>query len=685
MAEKIEVGVVVKGADTASKQIDGIDKATKSLGTGVEGAAMALDKMTGGAVTGFRKAAMGTKAFIKGLKLTRVALISTGIGAIVVAVGALVGFFLKTNKGAKMLKVGLAALGAIVERVTGYFQAMGAFIVGLFSGGVTEAVSAYNDEMAKLPGTMQDAINKAMELERRTQALAGSQRNLTVLFAKGRAEIKEYNMIAEDTTKTLEEREAAAKKAIDIEQVLMAERQRIAKEELDIAREKASLSDSSEEDLDNLAQLEANYINIRTESAEMQTTLNNKLNALRQQAIAAAKAEAAEIKAAEDKKIAKYKEAQRAKEEELKGILSAQEEAASLFLSQQEKELMAFDNHWDDMMEAQGDYIDFIAEHETEFRQGELERQEAHYEAMADLYEEERVKFIQDQQQKQLQDLTTYLKSEQQIELEEFQLKHDALMEAALEAGIETNQLEEQLAAEKQAIIDKYGEAERQTAEATAAAWASAREQIYQNFMSSLSVINQGREQDNMRAAIQRRNDKIDRAKTEDEILSIEEQFQYEQAKIQHKAAEQARKLAIVAILIEQGKAIASAIAGATAAGAATGPGAVVSTPLFIAQLVGIVLGGFAQIKSVMNQAGAEMPEMPAPPDLSGDGGGAAEGASESFDPSNPQLALTPDLAQSFNQALGSQAIQAYVVQQEIADADALAATLQNQASLGGG
>ena len=34
MAEKIEVGVVVKGADKATQQIDGIDKATDKLGTG---------------------------------------------------------------------------------------------------------------------------------------------------------------------------------------------------------------------------------------------------------------------------------------------------------------------------------------------------------------------------------------------------------------------------------------------------------------------------------------------------------------------------------------------------------------------------------------------------------------------------------------------------------------------------
>ena len=82
-----------------------------------------------------------------------------------------------------------------------------------------------------------------------------------------------------------------------------------------------------------------------------------------------------------------------------------------------------------------------------------------------------------------------------------------------------------------------------------------------------------------------------------------------------------------------------------------------------------------------MNQAGAATSGLDTTMPSLGGGGGSGGGGGGG----DSQLALTPDLAQSFNQALGSQSIQAYVVQQEIADADALAATLQNQASLGGG
>ncbi|MAK30304.1 hypothetical protein [Acinetobacter sp.] len=588
MAERIEVGVVVKGADKASQEIDGVDKATKELGTGVGAVSSALDKMTGGAVTAFRKAANGTKAFIKGLKLTKVALISTGIGAIVVAVGALVGFFLKTNKGAKMLKVGLAALGAVVERVTGYFQAAGSFIVGLFSGGVTKAVSNYNEEINKLSGSLSDAVKQVMELERRTQDLKTSQRDLTVQFAEGRAQIKEYNMIAEDTTRGLEERLEAAEKAIAIEKELMAERQRIAQEEFDIATQRAQFGDSTEEDLDNLAQLEVNLINIRTESAEMQTTLNNKVNSIRAEAMRKAQAEADAIKAAEK------------------------------------------------------------------------EKQEAILETQRLMREEE---------EKRGEELRTYLMTQEEIELEAFQEKAQRLLIAELEAianGEEIKgNLREQLDAEKLAIEQKF-EDQRQAIIDQADAEAQAKK-------------------DKQDAIDQARTDKkIAREKAAAQAIKtanlqlVDVGFQALQAMA--KTEEGQRKLALAQILVNQGIALSNAVAGAQASALATGPGAVFTAPGFTATLVGIVLSSFAQIKGLMNQAGAATEGLDTTaPNLSGGGGGTGGGGG------GPQLALTPDLAQSFNEAMGSQAVQAYVVQQDLADANALQQSLADQASLGGG
>ena len=100
MAEKIEVGVVVKGASKAATDMNKIGNASKNLGGNLKGNNFivdqltgSLDKMTNGAFSGFKNAAMGLKTFVTGLKTTKAAIIATGIGALVVAFGLLVTYW----------------------------------------------------------------------------------------------------------------------------------------------------------------------------------------------------------------------------------------------------------------------------------------------------------------------------------------------------------------------------------------------------------------------------------------------------------------------------------------------------------------------------------------------------------------------------------------------------------------
>jgi len=367
MAQDYEINVKVKGLGEAANQLANFTdelNAAREDGASVSGA---LDMATGGAVSGFKKAAQGTKAFVTGLKLTRAAIIATGIGALVVGVTALVGAFTKTRRGARMLKTIMAGLGAVVEQLTARFQAIGGFIVDLFSKGPQAAVKQYRETLDELPGSLQEAVNKAMELERATQALTDSQRALTVQRAKDRAEIKELNMVAEDTTRTLEEREAAAQKAIDIEKGLMAERERIAAEELRIAQEKAAMSDSSDEDLQRLADLEANLINIRTESVELQTTLNNKLNTIRNEAARKAEEEAQRIADAAAAKKKAEREAADAIIQAQQEVVDALDQRERASLSEMEREVLAIEDFYNAQLDKAGENAQLIAELEALF------------------------------------------------------------------------------------------------------------------------------------------------------------------------------------------------------------------------------------------------------------------------------------------------------------------------------
>ena len=431
MAQDYEINVKVTGVDQATQSVDDLTDSLKDAGEQSSQLGL-LDKVTGGAVSGFKNATAGVKTFINGLKLTRAAVIATGIGALVVGVTALVGAFTKTRRGARLLKTIMAGLGAVVEQLTARFQAVGGFIVDLFSKGPQAAVKQYKETLDELPGSLQEAVNKAMELERATQALTDAQRALTVQRAKDRAEIKELNMVAEDTTRTLEEREAAAQKAIDIEKGLMAERERIAAEELRIAQEKAAMSDSSDEDLDRLAELEANLINIRTESVELQTTLNNKLNTIRNQAAAEAEAEAKRIADAAAEK-------RKAEEEAAAAILKAEQEVADALdardrqsLDARTKEILALEDFYNAQLDKAGENAELVAQIEQQ-REEELA-------AMRDRFRMEDAAKAEEARQKQAE----ADKEQRESELEQERVYQDnlaALKETAISStfGILSN------------------------------------------------------------------------------------------------------------------------------------------------------------------------------------------------------------------------------------------------------
>ena len=136
------------------------------------------------------------------------------------------------------------------------------------------------------------------------------------------------------------------------------------------------------------------------------------------------------------------------------------------------------------------------------------------------------------------------------------------------------------------------------------------------------------------------------------------------------KTEEGQKRLAIAQILVNQGIAMSAAIRTAlTAAAAMPQPAGMFSVPGFTASMIGMVLSSFASIKGVMNQAGASSGSVGT---SSGGGGGGG----------STQLALTPSLESFEGGTLELPAVQAYVLQNNIADADALAQALQNQSSL---
>jgi len=352
---KAETGEIEKALETVSKDaektadsIDDVGKSMDKAGSATNILTDKLDSLTGGAVSGFKKAATGTKAFITGLKLTRGAIIATGIGALVVGIVALVKQFGKTEEGARKLAKAFAPVRAVIDVLQQKISALGGAIFKLFTGDFRGAADDLTRALGNQNNEYQRQIDLYSELIDREQALEDARIRQTVATAKTRAEIKELNLVAEDLTKSLDEREAAAERAGQLERELFEERKRIAQEELAIAQARLESSNTTTEDREKAAELEAEIFRLEQESLELQTTLNNKLNTIRAEGIRQREAQA-ELTRKE------REEAQKAAQAELAARQKLEDELFALTLTAQEREELAVQQKFDERVAIAGD------------------------------------------------------------------------------------------------------------------------------------------------------------------------------------------------------------------------------------------------------------------------------------------------------------------------------------------
>ena len=241
------------------------------LGLSINGLKAAWTSAAGGAKFLFRSIKMG--------------IASTGVGLLVVAFGTLATWFATTKKGAEVLSVALKGIGAaikvIVDRVAQFGSGLFKLLTGA-KGGLKQMGDSFKGIGKEI---LTDTLN-AMALEKALQKLTDRERALNVETAQRRAEIEQLKMIAEDVTKSEEERLEAAEKAFKIESDLLDKRVENAEEAVRLEQQRLRLiTDPTAEQLDLLAQKEIELANIQGESATKQIELNNKINSIKQETI----------------------------------------------------------------------------------------------------------------------------------------------------------------------------------------------------------------------------------------------------------------------------------------------------------------------------------------------------------------------------------------------------------------
>jgi hypothetical protein len=335
-------------ADTGNvdSAIQDVQGGVEKTDTAVGGLTNQLDKMSGGAITGFRNFTAGIKTGVTGLKSFKVALAATGIGLLVVAIASLVSYFQSTKEGAEKLRVIMSTLGAVVDVIRDRVSKMGKILFEAISnpqetiknlgklikenlmnrfegmlelipavgkaislalkGKFSEAGKVATDAAGKVflgVESVTDAVGKAGEaiadltdeIKKEAQAAADLQRALNKLkdeerdFIKQRAEtnkqIAEARLLAEDDTLAVEERIEALQRAVNLEQQTVARQIELAEERARVAREQVALGESLEEDLQAVAEAEAVVIDLQTASLRTQKRLQTELNSLKVEGI----------------------------------------------------------------------------------------------------------------------------------------------------------------------------------------------------------------------------------------------------------------------------------------------------------------------------------------------------------------------------------------------------------------
>ena len=146
MAQDYEINVKVTGVDQAKSSVDDLTASMNEAGE-VSGAAFGqLDKVLGGVPSKIKGAIGGVKNLAGGFKTLRAAIISTGIGALVVALTSLATFFTKTQRGAEMLEKAQAGLGAAFAIITDKVSALGEGLINLFTNPI-ESIKSFADSI----------------------------------------------------------------------------------------------------------------------------------------------------------------------------------------------------------------------------------------------------------------------------------------------------------------------------------------------------------------------------------------------------------------------------------------------------------------------------------------------------------------------------------------------------------
>ena len=148
-----------KGLKDVEKGVDGVNKEIKETGANTDAMTSQLDKFTGGAVSGFKSMLGGVKGLVTGFKSMRVAIISTGIGALIIGIVALTAAFKGSEEGQNKFNKIMSVIGALTGNLVDLLADLGEGIINAFTNPI-ETLKGFSDSIQTY---VMDKINGVIE------------------------------------------------------------------------------------------------------------------------------------------------------------------------------------------------------------------------------------------------------------------------------------------------------------------------------------------------------------------------------------------------------------------------------------------------------------------------------------------------------------------------------------------
>ena len=524
---------------------DETDKTSKSMGQGFTAGANAAALIPGpiGAAATSISGLTGAVATLK-LAFTTLkgALIATGIGAFVVVVGTLISYFTSTEAGAQKLRVIMATLGGVVSTVSNAMIGLLQGLKAIASGDILAGISKIGDSFSNLGSKAVAAAKQTNALENAMNKVLEAEDELGVRRSEANKEIANARMIADDLTKSTEERAQAIRDAGKVEEEVAQQEQAIAAERLRILEEqKEARGKASEEENDAIDAAKIRLNDLERETTMRQKRLGTELQSLKNE-------QDALDKERDDARLAKIKEKNDA-EIELAKKLAEEKEAA------------------------------LKASYENELR---LAQEAADGKLVVDEYLAER-KAVTEEEQLAL-DIERALAAED--------AKFNAVMEALFAQNATKAQYEEaQLVYEQEQMV---------IANDLTAAFNEKKLTDAEKLEADLLKVQQDA---NAKKVEEEKKVKQARLMVAGQVANGLGAIGQLITQAQGEQTAASKAFAIGQLAINTAISISEAIAGATTSATSTGPGAFVATPLFIATSIATVLAAVGQATAILSSA----------------------------------------------------------------------------------